>query len=127
MKKNKIFSLVTAALLTAGMGMSSCSDMLDLSPIDYYGAGNFWKTEAQAIGNIHTQMNALRSKNFDNTITYGELRGGAYTLENTGSDGAMLNAVSIVAQNLSQTNPGMSNFGGYWGLIEKANLFIRKY
>ena len=124
MKKNKIFSLVTAALLTAGMGMSSCSDMLDLSPIDYYGAGNFWKTEAQAIGNIHTQMNALRSKNFDNTITYGELRGGAYTLENTGSDGAMLNAVSIVAQNLSQTNPGMSNFGGYWGLIEKANLFI---
>lgn len=104
--------------------MSSCADKLDLAPIDYFGAGNFWKTEAQAIGNIHNQMASLRGKNFDNAITYGELRGGAYTLENTGSDGAMLNAVSVVAQNLSQTNPGMSNFGGYWGLIEKANLFI---
>ena len=104
--------------------MSSCADKLDLAPIDYFGAGNFWKTEAQAIGNIHNQMASLRGKNFDNAITYGELRGGAYTLENTGSDGAMLNAVAIVSQNLSQTNPGMSNFGGYWGLVEKANLFI---
>ena len=124
MKNNKIFSMISVALVAAGMGMSSCADKLDLAPIDYFGAGNFWKTEAQAIGNIHNQMASLRGKNFDNAITYGELRGGAYTLENTGSDGAMLNAVSVVAQNLSQTNPGMSNFGGYWGLIEKANLFI---
>jgi hypothetical protein len=124
MKNNKIFSMISVALVAAGMGMSSCADKLDLAPIDYFGAGNFWKTEAQAIGNIHNQMASLRGKNFDNAITYGELRGGAYTLENTGSDGAMLNAVAIVSQNLSQTNPGMSNFGGYWGLIEKANLFI---
>lgn len=124
MKKNKIFSLVSASLLVAGMGMTSCADKLDLAPIDYYGAGNFWQTEAQAIGNIHSQMASLRGKNFDNAITFGELRGGAYTLEGTGSDGAMLNAVSIVSQNLSQTNSGSSNFGGYWGLVEKANLFI---
>ena len=125
MKKNKIFSLVTAAMLTAGMGMSSCSDLLDLAPIDYYGAGNFWKTEAQAIGNITNQMSSLRGYNFKNAITYGELRGGAYTLESTGSDGASLNAQSIREQNLSQTNYGESNFGGYWGLISKANLFIQ--
>ena len=52
MKKNKIFSMVSVALLAAGMGMSSCADKLDLAPIDYYGSGNFWTTEAQALGNI---------------------------------------------------------------------------
>lgn len=41
MKRNKLFTLASAALISAGMGLSSCSDWLDLSPIDYYGAGNF--------------------------------------------------------------------------------------
>ena len=26
---------------------TSCGDLLDLAPIDNYGSGNFWKTEAQ--------------------------------------------------------------------------------
>lgn len=116
--------MFAVALVATGMGMSSCADKLDLAPIDYYGAGNFWITESQAIGNIHVQMNSMRAKNADNFQTYGELRGGAYTLENTGSDGAMLNSIAIVGQNLSQTNPGMSNFGNYWGLISMTNLFI---
>lgn len=124
MKKNKIFSLISASLLVAGMGMSSCSDLLDLSPIDYYGAGNFWTTETQAIDNIHAQMSSLRGYNFNTTLVYGELRGGAHTTEATGSDGAMLNTQYIRENNLSQTNYGISNFGSYWGLIEKTNLFI---
>lgn len=46
MRKNKLYTFVFAALVAAGMGISSCSDWLDLSPIDYYGAGNFWQTES---------------------------------------------------------------------------------
>ena len=44
MKRNKLFTLASAALISAGMGLSSCSDWLDLSPLDYYGAGHFWHT-----------------------------------------------------------------------------------
>lgn len=124
MKKHKLISFTSAAMIALGVGMTSCSDSLDLSPIDYYGASNFWKTESQAIGNIHAQMANFRGHSFNTNIIYGELRGGAYTMEGTGSDGALLNYAEVREQNLSQTNPVMSNFGGYWGSIDGINLFI---
>ena len=125
MKTNKIFSAVSVALVAAGLGLSSCADNLDLAPIDYYGAGNFWKTEAQAIGNMSAMMQHFRGTyNFQTVITYGELRGGAYTLEVTGSDGAGLNSQGIREQNFSEDLPQVSNFGSYWGLIANMNMFI---
>lgn len=124
MKKHKFSSLASALLLVAGMGMTSCADLLDLSPEDYYGAGNFWQTEQQAIGNLSAQMNQLRGFSFQIAITYGELRGGAYTLATSGSDGAGLSSQYLRDQNLSQTNYGVSNFGGYWNLVAATNLFI---
>ena len=122
MKKNKLFSMVSVALLAAGMGMSSCADKLDLAPIDWYGSGNFWVTEAQALGNISAQMATFRGYNEQNTRYYGEYRGGTYVT--VGSDGAQLHNTSIIEQNLSETNYGKSNFGGYWKAIADANLFI---
>lgn len=125
MKTNKIFSAVLVALVAAGMGLSSCNDQLDLAPIDYYGAGNFWKTEAQAVGNMSAMMQHFRGTyEFQSVITYGELRGGAYTLEVTGSDGAGLNSQGIREQNFSEDLPQVSNFGSYWGLIANINMFI---
>ncbi len=122
MKKYTLFSLIVAA----SMGISSCADKLDLSPIDYYGSGSFWQTESQAIGNISAMMQQFRGLNFQTVITYGELRGGAYTLETNGSDGSSLNSQYLREQNMSATNYGVSNFGGYWGLIANANLFISR-
>lgn len=124
MKKYKFFSFLSAVIFVVGIGMTSCEDKLDLPPIDYYGAGNFWKTEDQAIGNIHAQMSNFRGHSFNTNIIYGELRGGAYTLEGTGSDGAILNQAEVREQNLTQSVSVMSNFGGYWGSIDAANLFI---
>ena len=127
MKRNKIFSMVSAALVVAGMGMSSCADKLDLAPIDWYGSGNFWTTEAQAIGNMSALMTNLRSDNFKNTITFGELRGGAYSLETTCSDGSTLNGSTLTHQNLSQTNHAdVGNFGGYYDRLKHVNLAISK-
>lgn len=124
MRKNKLFNLASAALLSASIGMTSCSDWLDLSPIDYKGAGDFWQTEAQAIGNLSAQMSAFRGYCFQSVIVYGELRGGAYTRSTNGSDGSSLDYQYLRDQNLSQTNYGIGNFGGYWGLVSSVNLFI---
>ena len=124
MKRNKLFTLASAALISAGMGLSSCSDWLDLSPIDYYGAGNFWQTEDQAMGNLTAIMNAFRSSSFQTLILYGEMRGGAYTTFDGGSDGSSLYQGTLRTQNLSQTNYGIGNFGGYWQQIGALNLFI---
>ena len=116
--------MVSVALVAAGMGMTSCADKLDLSPQDWYGAGNFWTTEAQAIGNISAQMATFRGFNYQNTRLFGELRGGAYVV--AGSDGVVINDIPVIEQNLSQTNYGVANFGGYWKAIADANLFIDK-
>ena len=124
MKAYKWIHYAAVGLLGPGLGMTSCADSLDLSPIDYYGAGNFWQTEEQAVGNITAQMSQFRSKVFQSVILYGEIRGGAYTRSSTGSDGSSLNYQYLRDQNLSQTNYGISNFGSYWGNIAAANLFI---
>lgn len=124
MKKNKLFTLASAALIAFGMGLSSCSDWLDLNPIDYYGANSFWQTEAQITGNLHAQMNLFRSYTSTFVLTYGELRGGAYTTQENGSDGSSLNDINLRTQNLSQTNYVIGNFGNLWGLVSAANLFI---
>lgn len=124
MKRNKLFSLLSATAIAASLGLTSCD--LDLTPIDYYGANSFWETEAQAVGNFHAMMAQLRTFDFQTSITYGELRGGAYTLEGLGSDGSNLLSTYIREQNLSVTNYGVANFGSYWGLIANANLFIAR-
>ena len=112
-------------LLGASLGLAtSCADSLDLSPIDYYGAGNFWQNEEQAIGNLTAQMSQFRGQVFNWVILYGEIRGGAYTRASSGSDGSSLYYQYLRDQNLSQTNYGIANFGGYWGLVAFANLFI---
>mgnify|MGYP000684451923 FL=1 len=38
MKKNKFFSLFSATVVAASLGLTSCE--LDLAPIDYYGANS---------------------------------------------------------------------------------------
>lgn len=124
MKRNKLFTLASAALISTSMGLTSCSDWLDLAPMDYYGAGNFWQTEDQAIGNLTALMNQFRSSSFQTLILYGEIRGGAYTTAENGSDGSSLYQGTLRTQNLSQTNYAISNFGSYWNQIGALNLFI---
>ena len=88
----KLFTLASSAvLLGASLGLAtSCADSLDLSPIDYYGAGSFWQNEEQAIGNLTAQMSQFRGQVFNWVILYGEIRGGAYTRASSGSDGSSL-------------------------------------
>ncbi len=69
-------------------------------------------------------MQQFRGFNFETVIRYGELRGGAYTMETTSSDGCSLDDQYQREQNLSVTNYDVSNFGGYWGLIANLNLLI---
>ncbi len=47
-------------------------------------------------------------------------------METSGSDGASLNSQYLREQNLSVTNYGVSNFGGYWGIIANLNLLITR-
>ena len=50
MKNIKSIIISGVLLATSGLMATSCSDLLDLSPIDYYGSGSYWTTEAQVTG-----------------------------------------------------------------------------
>lgn len=112
-------------MATMLLGASSCSDKLDLAPIDYYGSGNYWKTDAHLTGYIHGIHSNLRNMAWTRTVTLGELRGGIYMV-GAGSDGSSLASGDVIEQKLSQDRPGLTNFAGFYGPILNINLFLQE-
>lgn len=112
-----------AILLSAFLLLNACND-LDLTPEDYYGSGNFWKTAAQADGfmiGIHKQF---RDK-YQIFWLLGEARGG---LQMYGSNtlGQSIDYSEIKAQNLSANNTGLTNWAGLYAEILNLNLAIKE-
>ena len=69
----RIKSTILYGLLAASSGVlcTSCADKLDLSPIDYYGSGSYWKTEAHVIGYMDGIHKHLLMRPF-NILLFGE-------------------------------------------------------
>lgn len=69
----KVKSIILYSLLTASSGTlyTSCSDSLDLSPIDYYGSGSYWQTEAHVVGYMDGIHKHLRDASFQHTFLWG--------------------------------------------------------
>ena len=107
------------------MMMASCADKLDLGPIDYFGSGNYWKTEAQVDGYIDGLHKHLRDYDWTHQVIFGELRSGIYN-NGVGSDGSSLANLDIVNQNFDADHTGVSTFGGAYGRITNCNLFIAR-
>lgn len=123
MKKTNI--ALSAALLMAGLLTTSCNDWLDLSPIDYYGSGSYWKNEAQVQGYIDGLHSNLRSVAWQHTITFGELRSGIYK-DGVSCDGMTTSYGDIRNQNFDADHTGVSNFGNIYGRITNCNLLIAR-
>lgn len=121
-----IKSLILASFtLAAGVFISSsCNkDPLDLAPIDYYGSGSYWTTEAQVDGYLDGLHKNMRDQSWTHTITLGELRGGIY-FNGAGADGTTTSDGIIIDHKLTADQPGISKFGDYYGRLTNVNLFI---
>ena len=121
MKSIKSFILAIMALAV----ITSCNDILELSPVDYYGSGNYWQTEAQVKGYIDGLHKNMRDACWTHTITFGELRGGIY-LNGAGSDGTTTSDGDIIDQKFDADHTGVTKFGNYYGYITNCNLFIAR-
>lgn len=122
--KYKFLSIVTsAAVVGSALMATSCASDLDLSNPDGYDAGNFWRTEANFTGNLVALMNQWRG--FDtNTLFYtGEFRTDYYW-PYSGTDGSGLTNTQWPLNTIDYTTPGLSNFGGYYGMISNCNTFL---
>lgn len=123
MKTIKSIIISGMLLVISGGIMTSCSDLLDLSPIDFYGSGSYWTTEAQVTGYMDGLHKHLRDVAEQHIFTFGELRGGIYKSGNA-SDGNALYYGSIILQNFDKNNTGVTGFGGHYGRLANINLFI---
>lgn len=128
MKKNTLLTTVALGVLglLIAVGVSSCSDLLDLSPIDYYGSENYWKTPEHARSYIVGIHQHFRGQDWQHMMTYGELGGGSFKNGSTSSDAMTLAAGDIRLHNLSEEHPGVSGFGDLFGRITNLNLFISR-
>lgn len=119
--KSIIFGLAIASMV---LSTASCN-LLDLSPIDYYGSEGYWKTEAQVKAYVDGLHQNLRDASWTHTMTFGELRGGQFVNGNSG-DGNSTSDGNIVSQNFTDVYTGVSNFGNYYGRIINCNLLIAR-
>jgi starch-binding outer membrane protein, SusD/RagB family len=117
-KLQNIFKMAVLAILAA-----SCHKSLDIAPEDYYGDGNFWKSEAQ----VTNFMVGLHKQFRDNQFMFvrlGEMRGG--TFSNVDRQSTSLNELPIIEQRIDENSPGVGSWAGLYGPILQLNLFIQK-
>ena len=122
MKLNKLYLayLLIGSIL---LSFTSCNS-LNLYPEDYYGGGNFWKSESQVEGYISGLHAELRDKHF---LIYqlGEERGG--TLKSgTSFMGTSLDDSSPIKTNqFTKDLTGVQNWGGLYANILRINLLLK--
>ena len=116
----KIFYIASLCLVSA---LTPSCDALDLAPEDYYGAGNYWDNASQVESFMLGLHSHMRSNNYQRMYNLGEARGGTLRI-GTSSIGTSLNLADICAQNISEDNPGYSNFAGFYSQIMQVNHFI---
>ena len=125
MSKFKNILLSTAAVLSAGLMATSCSDWLDLEPEDFYGSGSYWKNESHVLGYIDGLHKHLRDAIWQHTIIFGEIRGGQY-VDGVSSDGMTTSYGDMRLQKFDADHTGVSKFGDLYGRITNCNLLIAR-
>ena len=114
--------ILGALLSVAALVNTSCSkDPLDLGPIDYYGSGSYWKTEANFDSYIVGLHKNMRDQAWVHNVIISELRGGSYLI-GTSTDGTGVSYGDILSQNFDAEHTGLSNFGDYYGKITNLRM-----
>ena len=111
-------------LVLVGACSLSC-DALELGAEDFYSINNYWNSESQCerfMVGLHARLRS-RSRSF---LVMGELRGGLLSTATTTSIGESAADLPVVQNNLSESNPGVTNWGNFYMDIYQINHAIDK-
>ena len=122
--KNKIFKYTALSLVGASMMVStSCTDLIDQQPIDWYGADNFWTTADDYFGNPVALAQMFRANYAGNILFWaGELRAGQLTTQLINGSGALNE--DVISNNYDVAHSQFSNFMSFPGFITDLNELI---
>lgn len=121
---NNLKSIIRIGGLALMVYLGSSCNSLDLSPIDYYGSGNFWTKPEHVIGYMDGLHKNLRQKAFQHQFVFGEIRGGSQ-IETLGVDGSSIDDQGLKLQRLSAVSSGVNKWGELYGLIANINIFLQ--
>lgn len=110
--------------ILCAFGLLTGCNALDLSPVDYSAAGNYWKNEGQ----VQTFLNGLMIEfryDYGSPFLLGEQRGGTL-LTGFSIEGVSLNNAEVVANTINEDSPGVSNWNGYYGYLVEVNHYIEQ-
>lgn len=111
-------------LLLIGSLTASCN-ALDLGPEDIYSINNYWNSAEQCerfmIG-LHYRVR----ERAENMLLMGEMRGGMLNTASVTSTGEGAYNVEAVNNNLSEADPGLTNWGNFYMDIYQINHAIDK-
>ena len=114
----KIYSIIALSGLLA---LSSCN--LDMSPVDYNSAGNFWTSEAKVQTFYNGLLSYLRA-DYTSPCILGEFRGGTIKYGSS-IEGVGLNYGGLAHNDpIDADNPQISNWNGYYSRILQVNDMI---
>lgn len=116
--------LYTICLAAAPLFFHSC-DNLDLAPIDYNAAGNYWQNETHVNSFMIGLHNDLRAQMYQNNVILGEHRGEIMSTGATvcGTGNRYPNHISNL---ISEDQPLVTNWGGFYARILQVNLMIEQ-
>lgn len=116
--------LYTLCLAAAPLFFQAC-DVLDLSPIDYNAAGNYWQNETQVNGFMTGLHNDLRAQLNEQYLHYGELRSESQKT-NANLCGPNSRFGNYINNSISESLTLKTNWGGFYGRILQVNLMIEQ-
>lgn len=120
MKRNKILSIASAAMIAAlGLSVGSCS--LDLANPNTMSSTGFWKTQSDFEGNVTAEANRFREF-YGMALRDMDLRGGIFAVRTL--DASTINNQAFVDNNFNAASTGYSNFNGIYRMIAEFNEFI---
>ncbi len=111
-----------ASVLLVVTTLMACN-ALDLSPIDYYGSGNFWTTSTQVSGfmdGLHSQLRGSYSMFY----VLGEARGGTLRSGTSSLNTSIDMSDPIKNNQFTKDKTGISNWNGIYNRVLQLNHFI---
>lgn len=113
----------TILTLCALCALASCSDFLEVEPLEQIVLSNFWNEESDVENVIAGCYAAMQSESWiDRAIVWGEARSENLTGGERASDST--NLVNIMKENITQTN-SFCKWVSFYNIINRCNTILR--